>query len=170
MDVSPWPGKCLTHAATPASCSPATHAADCRATGAAWAPNARTPITGLIGLLFTSATGARSRSMPAAARSAPAAEPGGGPPQDPVGGFCAGEARQQAAVGEAFDGVHGQPLTAPAVSPPATCRWTRRKKTTTGRAVRVAPAMSPPQSVPCWVVNDASQMVSVCFDELLRRT
>ncbi len=30
--------------------------------------------------------------------------------------------------------------------------------------------MSPPQSVPCWVVNDASQIVSVCFDELLKRT
>ena len=37
----------------------------------ATAPNDRTPITGFSGLLFTSTTGARSRSMPTAASSAP---------------------------------------------------------------------------------------------------
>src|SRR5260370_37076656 len=110
------------------------------------------------------------RGLDVAGIQAYAAEACSSPPQDPVRGFRAYEPRQQAAVGEAFDGFHGQPLTAPAVSPPTTCRWTKKKKTTTGRAVRVAPANSPPQSVPCWVVKDASQMVNVCFDELLRRT
>ncbi len=56
--VSPCPGKCLAQAATPASCSPVIHAAVCRATMAGSAPKDRTPITGLSGLLLTSASGA----------------------------------------------------------------------------------------------------------------
>ena len=40
-----------------------------------------------------------------------------------------------------------QPRTAPAVSPNAIFRCTRRKKTTTGIAVSVDAAMSPPQSM-----------------------
>ena len=39
------------------------------------------------------------------------------------------------------------PLTAPDVSPNAMRRWTRRKKITTGIAVSVDAAISPPQSV-----------------------
>ena len=73
--VSPWPGKCLTHAATPVSWSPSSQAATCTATFAGSAPKLRTPITGLSGLLFTSATGPRSRSIPTAASSAPIARP-----------------------------------------------------------------------------------------------
>ena len=43
----------------------------CRATSSGSAPKLRTPITGLRGLEFTSATGARSRSTPAAASAVP---------------------------------------------------------------------------------------------------
>ncbi len=111
-----------------------------------------------------------SRRFDVARIEAHATQPGGGAPQDPVGWIRADEAGQQAAVGHAFDGAHDQPLTAPAVSPPAMRRWTSRKNTTTGMLVKVAPAMSPPQSVPCCVVKDASQMVSVCFDEELNKT
>ena len=63
--VSPWPGKCLAQAATPAPCSPRTNAATCRATSAGSAPNERMPITGFCGFVLTSATGARSTSTPA---------------------------------------------------------------------------------------------------------
>ena len=63
--VSPWPGKCLAQAATPAACRPehpGRHVVGRRCAGSA--PKLRTPMTGLSGLEFTSATGARSRSMP----------------------------------------------------------------------------------------------------------
>ncbi|GAA3419819.1 hypothetical protein GCM10018952_60680 [Streptosporangium vulgare] len=56
--VSPWPGKCLAQAATPAPWSPEIQAAVCRETSSGSAPKERTPITGLTGLALTSATGA----------------------------------------------------------------------------------------------------------------
>ena len=71
--VAPCPGKCLTHAATPASWRPATNAATWRATTSASAPNERTPMTGLPGSLLTSAHGARSRSTPATTSTSPSA-------------------------------------------------------------------------------------------------
>ena len=62
--VSPCPGKCLAHAATPADCSPRVHAATWTAASDAEDPKLRVPITGLSALEFTSATGPRSRVMP----------------------------------------------------------------------------------------------------------
>ena len=59
--VSPWPGKCLEHAATPVSWTPITQAAACAATSAASDPKLRVPMTGLSGVLLTSATGPRTR-------------------------------------------------------------------------------------------------------------
>ena len=53
-----------------------TQAATCAATRAGSAPKLRVPITGLSGLLLTSATGPRSRSIPSAASSAPTAPAG----------------------------------------------------------------------------------------------
>ncbi len=47
--VLPWPGKCLTHAATPADCSPVTAAAACRATRSGSAPNDLRPDDGIVG-------------------------------------------------------------------------------------------------------------------------
>ena len=52
-----------------------TQAATCARDRAGSVPKLRVPITGLSGLLFTSATGPRSRSMPTAASSAPMARP-----------------------------------------------------------------------------------------------
>ncbi len=57
--VSPWPGKCLEQAATPADCRPSTQAAVCRAHSSGSAPKERTPMTGLRGLELTSAVGAQ---------------------------------------------------------------------------------------------------------------
>ena len=66
--VSPWPGKCLAHAATPAACKPPDEGrAVARRRAAGSAPNERTPMTGLAGLLLTSTHGARSSVIPAAA-------------------------------------------------------------------------------------------------------
>ena len=48
---------------------PATNAATCRATSSGSAPKLRTPITGLSGFVFTSATGARFMFTPTAASS-----------------------------------------------------------------------------------------------------
>ncbi len=217
-DVSPWPGKCLAHAATPALWSPCTNAATCRATRSPSDPNERIPITGFCGFVFTSATGAKSRFTPAAASSAPseaatrsvrstssttpsAPLPGyelpvaasrrvTSPPsssiairmsgrserrssvsarscswlstfqayrttppspsasrrRQPVGHDRALEAREDAARGQPFELAH-QALTAPAVRPNAILRCTSRKKITTGIAVSVDAAMSPPQSM-----------------------
>ena len=63
-----------------------------------------------------------------------------------------------------------QPRTAPAVRPKAIRRCTSKKKMTTGTAVKVAPAISGPHSVPRFVVNDASHTVRVCFSGLLSNT
>jgi hypothetical protein len=56
------------------------------------------------------------------------------------------------------------PLTAPAVSPPATRFCTSRKKITTGIAISVEPAITPPQSVPrAPSLNACSHTGNVCF-------
>ncbi len=68
------------------------------------------------------------------------------PPSHPVGHDRALEARKNAARGELLEIGH-QALTAPAVRPKAIFRCTSRKKITTGIAVSVEAAMSPPQSV-----------------------
>ncbi len=70
-EVSPCPGKCFAHAATPALWRPRTNAATCLATSAGSSPNERIPITGFCGFVLTSATGAKSRLTPTLASSAP---------------------------------------------------------------------------------------------------
>jgi hypothetical protein len=57
------------------------------------------------------------------------------------------EPRKDAARREALEVRRCHALTAPAVRPKAIFRWTRRKKITTGIAVSVDAAISPPQSV-----------------------
>jgi len=80
------------------------------------------------------------------------------------------EADEEAARRQPLELAHC--LTAPAVRPKAILRWTSTKKTTTGSAVSVAPAINVPQSTPRWVpvVNVASQIVTVCFSWLESRT
>ena len=211
--VSPWPGKCLAQAATPTLCRPSTKAATWRATTCGSEPNERTPTIALAGSTSTSATGARSRSIPTAASSPPiaaptrrvragsstapsakfpgnelplagleprhvaallvgrddqlrplgpqrgrqlghllrvrdvlpveddAAEPVGQQALQPVGDGLAVEPREEAGRRVA------QPRTAPAVRPKPIFRCTIRKKTITGIAISVEPAIRPPQSV-----------------------
>ena len=75
------------------------------------------------------------------------AQPGRCLAENPVGRLETVKARKQARGREPFElGAH-PPLTAPAVSPKAIRRWTMRKKMTTGIAVSVEAAISPPQSV-----------------------
>jgi hypothetical protein len=95
--VSPWPGKCLPQARTPASARPAASAAARRPTSAAVRPSARSPITGLVGLVRTSSTGARLTSTPRAASSTPWAR-ADRPRQLDVGGAVA------------LEGQHRRPL------------------------------------------------------------
>ena len=75
-----------------------------------------------------------------------AAEPVREAPSHPVGHGRALEAGKDAARRESLEVGH-QALTAPAVRPNAILRCTSRKKMTTGIAVSVEAAMSPPQSV-----------------------
>ena len=63
-----------------------------------------------------------------------------------------------------------QPLTEPAVRPPARFRWMSRKKATTGSPVSVAAAISGPHWGPWLVVKEASQTVSVCLLLVLSST
>ena len=63
-------GEVLRAGRDPRDCSPVTKAATWRATSSGSEPNERTPITGLSGLMLTSATGAKFRFTPTAARSA----------------------------------------------------------------------------------------------------
>ena len=65
---------------------------------------------------------------------------------EPGGCRRPGEARQDAPVRQALERA-AHPLVAPAVRPKAILRWTSRKKATTGIAVSVEAAISPPQSV-----------------------
>ena len=75
-----------------------------------------------------------------------AAEAFGESTAEPVGHGRPLEAGEDAARGESLELAH-HALTAPAVRPKAIFRCTRRKKITTGIAVSVDAAMSPPQSV-----------------------
>ena len=74
------------------------------------------------------------------------AEPVREPPTHPVGDARALEARKDAGRGEPLE-LRTHALTAPAVSPKAIFRCTSRKKITTGIAVSVEAAISPPQSM-----------------------
>ena len=56
--VSPCPGKCLPHAAMPSSCSVRMITAPSRRRPPARSCSARSPMTGLVGLVWTSSTGA----------------------------------------------------------------------------------------------------------------
>ena len=71
--MAPWPGKCLTQAATFTDCRPWTAATVCLATSSGSSPNDLVPITGLSASVLTSASGAMSRLMPQAASSEPIA-------------------------------------------------------------------------------------------------
>ncbi len=73
--VSPWPGKCLSVASMPASCRPRAKPDTIAPTRAGSSPNERMLITGLRGLLLTSATGAKSMCTPSARDSAPTTLP-----------------------------------------------------------------------------------------------
>src|SRR5207237_1696546 len=96
-----------------------------------------------------------------------AAEPALDPGAKPVGHHNTVEARQQTRRRQPSQ---TQALTAPAVSPNAIFRCTSRKKTITGIAISVEPAMSPPQSVWRLVpVKYESQTVAVCFAPSFRR-
>ncbi len=64
------------------------------------------------------------------------------------GGLGSHERSQQARGREATIAGGAHPFTAPAVRPLVTRRCTSRKKTTTGIAINVEPAITPPQSVP----------------------
>ena len=70
--LRPCPGKCLTAAPTPSACRPRTAPATWGDAVAGSAPKDREPIT-VLRVTSTSATGAKSRLMPIAASSAPAA-------------------------------------------------------------------------------------------------
>ena len=63
-----------------------------------------------------------------------------------VGAVVPAKPGQDAPVRQALERV-AHPLVAPAVRPKAILRWTSRKKATTGIAVSVEAAISPPQSV-----------------------
>ena len=67
--VSPCPGKCLRVATTPPACRPRTQAEASRDTTAGSSPNERVLMTGLRGLLLTSATGAKLTCTPRARAS-----------------------------------------------------------------------------------------------------
>ena len=94
------------------------------------------------------------------------AEPSLEPARDPLRDDVAREARLQAGRGEPVELAHC--LTAPAVRPKAIRLCTITKKSTTGRAVSVAAAISVPQSTPrvVPVVKFASQIVIVCLSAL----
>lgn len=66
--VSPCPGKCLAQGSTPASSIALTWAATISPTSWGSLPKERGPITGLLGLVSTSATGAKSTLKPMSAR------------------------------------------------------------------------------------------------------
>ena len=94
------------------------------------------------------------------------AQPSLEPARDPLRDDVAGEAGLQAGRSQAVELAHC--LTAPAVRPKAIRRCTITKKSTTGRAVSVAAAISVPQSTPrvVPVVKFASQIVIVCLSAL----
>ena len=73
--VSPWPGKCLAVVSRLPSRAPRTQAAARLATSCGSSPKERMLITGLAGLLLTSATGAKVQWMPTARASRAATWP-----------------------------------------------------------------------------------------------
>ena len=73
--VSPWPGKCLAQASTPVACTPRVKAAARSLAVCGVSPQARTLITGLAGLLFTSHTGPSTQFSPRARASRPVQRP-----------------------------------------------------------------------------------------------
>ena len=73
--MSPCPGKCFPTGRTPPARHPFAKATPSRATDSASPEKARSPITGLRGLLSTSRTGAKSTSTPTARSSAAVAAP-----------------------------------------------------------------------------------------------
>mmetsp|Transcript_32739 Transcript_32739/g.104332 ORF Transcript_32739/g.104332 Transcript_32739/m.104332 type:complete len:245 (-) Transcript_32739:7-741(-) len=73
--VSPCPGQCFTHAATPCPWMPPTIATPMRPTTAASREKDRSAITGLSGFVSTSTTGARSISMWTSRSSLPSTRP-----------------------------------------------------------------------------------------------
>ena len=102
-----------------------------------------------VGLLGAKVVGQRAELLPALdvpGVEHDASEPFGESTAKPVGHGRPLEAGEDAARGESLELAH-QALTAPAVRPKAIFRCTRRKKITTGIAVSVDAAMSPPQSV-----------------------
>jgi len=74
-DVSPWPGKCFPTGRIPLESDPFANAIPRAAAAPGSAENARSPITGLPGLLSTSRTGAKFTSIPTARNSAAVAAP-----------------------------------------------------------------------------------------------
>ena len=74
-DVSPWPGKCFPTGRIPRESDPFANAIPRAATALGSAEKARSPITGLRGLLSTSRTGAKFTSIPTARSSAAVAAP-----------------------------------------------------------------------------------------------
>mmetsp|Transcript_24432 Transcript_24432/g.53334 ORF Transcript_24432/g.53334 Transcript_24432/m.53334 type:complete len:280 (+) Transcript_24432:672-1511(+) len=71
LEVSPCPGKCFAHAATPWRCISRMSEHPMAATTSGDLLNDRDPMTGLSGLVSTSITGAASRSMFTARNSRP---------------------------------------------------------------------------------------------------
>lgn len=73
--MSPWPGKCLPTGRIPRESDPFANAIPSAAASSGLPEKARSPITGLTGLLSTSRTGAKFTSIPTARSSAAIAAP-----------------------------------------------------------------------------------------------
>jgi hypothetical protein len=73
--VSPWPGKCFPTGRIPRESEPIANAIPRAAAVCGSSEKARSPITGLAGLLSTSRTGAKFTSIPTARSSAAVAAP-----------------------------------------------------------------------------------------------
>jgi len=74
-DVSPWPGKCFPTGRIPRESDPFANAIPKAAAARGSSEKARSPMTGLRGLLSTSRTGAKFTSIPTARSSAAVAAP-----------------------------------------------------------------------------------------------
>ena len=142
--VSPCPGKCFTHAPTPARCTPRVQAATWAATSRGSAPKLRVPITGLSGSEFTSATGARSSVIPSDASSAPTRAP-----------VSSVRARSSAAPSAAAPSTGlGEEVCSRETSPPSSSTAT----TARGLADRIAPVSAAVAAGPPAVLLPKRQM------------